>query len=163
MTGYDPEAHLAGLGVPIDEVQLEDGLRGLTYMRDGRAVRVEVDVRELQAGRRATLAHEAVHVERGPFPAWAEAQEERAVEWTAAARLIDVEELLDAARWSDSIEEMAEALNVDYAMVATRLRMLTKAEARRFYQALPDGIRTMKSGPLRRRRGSHKPDNAGAR
>lgn len=54
-----------------------------------------------QAGRRCTLTHELVHVERGPVSADPRlaGREERAVDEIAARRLIPLGELIDAIRW----------------------------------------------------------------
>lgn len=67
-------------------------MRGLT---DGRVI--WMDPRLTQVQRRCTIAHEAVHCERG-VPA--DAREERAVEVIAARRLVALDALVDALVWS---------------------------------------------------------------
>ncbi|WP_308251674.1 ImmA/IrrE family metallo-endopeptidase [Rhodococcoides kroppenstedtii] len=87
-----------------------------------------------QAGRRATLAHELVHLERGrPVgDARGRRREERVVEQIAARRLVSLDALVDAVRWcgTESLEELAEHLWVDVTAVRARLTALTGLERR---------------------------------
>lgn len=84
-----------------------------------------------QAERRCTLAHEIIHLERGPAPPagtwWAE-REERAVHRAAARRLITLCELVDALLWAEHTDELAEELWVDSATVTALTESLTPAE-----------------------------------
>lgn len=95
-----------------------------------RSRQVLVDPRLLQAERRSTIAHELVHIERGPTLArpWWEAREERVVDQIAARRLISVRALGEALAWSEHMCEVAEELWVDEAMVRARLEALTEGE-----------------------------------
>src|SRR4051812_23963113 len=49
---------------------------------------------------RCTLAHELVHLERGPVVMWHAPREERAVAAIAARRLVSIDSLAEALRWS---------------------------------------------------------------
>ena len=76
------------------------------------------------------MAHELVHVERGPVPAdpWLAAREERAVEAEAARRLIPLEALAGALAWSRRPVEVADELWVDVQTLAVRIGGLSVAE-----------------------------------
>ena len=84
----------------------------------------------LQAERRCTIAHELIHLERGPAPddPWLRAREERAVEAEAARRLITLDALADALAWSDRPVEVAEELWVDVQTLDVRVDGLNPAE-----------------------------------
>lgn len=83
-----------------------------------------------QAGRRCTLAHELVHLERGPAPTSPDllAAEERAVDIIAARRLITLPSLADAIRWSRHLDEVADECWVDRHTLRVRLSSLTNDE-----------------------------------
>ncbi|MFC2623676.1 MAG: ImmA/IrrE family metallo-endopeptidase [Propionibacterium acidifaciens] len=93
---------------------------------------VTVDCRLSAAQRRCTLAHELVHVERGPVPAdpWLAAREEAAVEAEAARRLIGIDALADALAWSSQPAEIADELGVDVQTLMVRVGGLSVAERR---------------------------------
>ena len=103
----------------------------------GQAGRVEwarravvVDRRLSQVQRRCTVAHELVHVERGPVPTdpWLRLREERAVEAEAARRLITLDALADALAWSDRPVEVADELWVDEQLLDARVAGLSEGE-----------------------------------
>jgi Zn-dependent peptidase ImmA (M78 family) len=83
-----------------------------------------------QIERRCALAHELVHIENddqqldGPDSERIERRRERAAEHTAARRLIHLDDLMDALAWCMSLEEVAEELHVDRALLDTRLELL---------------------------------------
>lgn len=83
-----------------------------------------------QAERRSTLAHELVHLERGPAPPHLAAREELIVEEIAARRLVDLDDLADAIAWHDghAHDGMAEDLWVDRAILLARIRALNDEE-----------------------------------
>lgn len=83
-----------------------------------------------QAARRSTLAHEVVHLERGPVPADArgQAREERTVSAIAARRLITLDALADALRWTRDEHQLAEALWVDVPTLEARMAALDPVE-----------------------------------
>lgn len=91
---------------------------------------ITIDRGLLQAERRCTIAHELIHLERGPAPddSWLRAREERAVEAEAARRLITLDALADALAWSDRPVEVAEELWVDVQTLDVRVDGLNPAE-----------------------------------
>ena len=93
---------------------------------------VTVDCRLSAAQRRCTLAHELVHIERGPVPRdpWLAAREEAAVEAEAARRLIPLDALAGALAWSRRPDEVAEELWVDVQTLAVRIGGLSDVERR---------------------------------
>src|SRR4051812_31466889 len=66
-----------------------------------------------QAQRRSVLAHELVHHDRGPVPAWLTCREEQAVSREAARRLIPFDSLVQAMVWAENEHELADELWVD--------------------------------------------------
>lgn len=89
---------------------------------------ITLDPDQDQAQRRSTLAHELVHVERGPVgdPYWH--REERLVDQIAARRLIGIRELGEALAWAHNVTEAADELWVDEDLLWVRLRHLHPAE-----------------------------------
>ncbi|MBM7280315.1 hypothetical protein JTZ10_21460 [Gordonia rubripertincta] len=89
-----------------------------------------MNVGDLQSERRCTLTHELVHDERQVFPRdrVLRAREERTVETIAARRLITLEALADALRWTRHEREAAAELWVDVPMLVTFIQSLTEAE-----------------------------------
>jgi hypothetical protein len=77
---------------------------------------------------RCTLAHELVHLERGPVLMWCAPREERAVAAIAARRLVSIEALAEAMRWSQDERTLADELGVDVRTVRVRLRSLDEGE-----------------------------------
>lgn len=136
-TAYDPWDRLASL----DDVRLET--RRLPPRRRGQVdfvTRVitlapHLDPRE----RTCTLAHELVHLERGPVLVRNTPREERAVAAIAARRLVPLPRLAQALRWTDDPRALAEELDVDPRTVRARLANLTDAERAELGQLLePD-------------------------
>ena len=101
--------------------------RGLTRWSTHEVV---IDPALSQAQRRCVLAHELCHIERGPTPSdpWLHRREERAVRREAARRLISLDDLALALRWSRNVTELADELWVDEPTLRTRLAHLTPAE-----------------------------------
>jgi hypothetical protein len=91
---------------------------------------IYVDSRLNQAERRCTLAHEIGHLERGPVPKQplAAIREELAVDKWAAEKLIRVQDLISAFRWTSDLNEAAEELWVDQNMLLARLRWMSPAD-----------------------------------
>jgi hypothetical protein len=83
-----------------------------------------------QAERRCTLTHELVHRERGPVPTdpVGAAREERVVDEISSRRLIPLDALIDALRWTRQSHELAERLWVDEPTLHTRLDTLDDRE-----------------------------------
>ena len=87
-----------------------------------------MDSRLRQAERRSVLAHELVHIERGPSGAAWVAREEAAVDREAARRLIPIRELGEALAWTQDVHELAEELWTTPHMVRVRLGHLHPSE-----------------------------------
>jgi hypothetical protein len=86
-----------------------------------------MDKRLDQVERRCTLTHELIHLERhhiGCQPASVELE----VSLEAARRLIPIEGLASALRWSNCPYELADELWVTPSVLADRLRSLTSEE-----------------------------------
>lgn len=81
-----------------------------------------------QAERRSTLRHELEHHYRGDFLERLVEREETACELAAARDLIDIRKLGEALAWSQDLDEVADELWVDPALVHIRLRHLHPAE-----------------------------------
>jgi IrrE N-terminal-like domain len=77
---------------------------------------------------RCTLAHELVHLERGPVIMWHAPREERTVAAIAARRLVGIDDLAEAMRWSQDERSLAEELSVDVRTVRVRLHSLDPTE-----------------------------------
>lgn len=93
----------------------------------------------------STVVHEAIHAERGDGPCateWHEAKQERAVDIEAARRLIPLDALIDALRWSNRDEEVAEQLDVDLDTLRCRSVNLTSDECVAIEAALYDEWRS---------------------
>jgi Zn-dependent peptidase ImmA (M78 family) len=116
--------------VTVRTAALAEGLMGL-WDEDERTV--WLDARLTPAERRCTLAHELVHAERGDLPCEdpvLDTRQEQRVEREAARRLVPLERLLDALRWTSDAAEAADVLDVDPALLRTRLEALSRAERR---------------------------------
>ena len=132
---YHPWCRLRGLDDWLLEWdQLPEGISGEINWPTHTII---IDPRLSQAQRRCTLAHELEHVARGPS---ADPREETLVEQAAACRLVGIDELADAVRWTGDAAEMAEELWVDADMLAARLAVLTPAQ-RRVLDAVADDVR----------------------
>jgi hypothetical protein len=86
---------------------------------------------------RCTLAHELVHLERGPVMMCHAPREERTVAAIAARRLVSIHDLAEAMRWSQDERALADELSVDVRTVRVRLRCLDDVE-REFLRARVD-------------------------
>lgn len=91
---------------------------------------VTLDRRLSQVQRRCTIAHELVHIERGPVPcsAWLAEREEAAVEQEVARRLIKLKDLGEALAWARHASEAADVLWVTEDVLRVRLEHLHPAE-----------------------------------
>jgi Zn-dependent peptidase ImmA (M78 family) len=104
MAGWNPWA--AARAVPHLEIWFADVPDGATWHREEDADHITIDARATRRERRALLAHELVHVERGiGYPAATPAtmqREEAIVRREVAARLVPPDALEDlVARRSD--------------------------------------------------------------
>lgn len=91
-----------------------------------------------QAERRSTLAHELMHVERGPVPPGQREREEEIVDKEAARLLIGIRELGEALAWTTDMGEAAEELWVDEVMLRARLKHLHPAERAYLHRRLEE-------------------------
>lgn len=98
----------------------EPGLLGAT---DGLTV-IYMHPDQSQRQRRSTLTHELAHITLGHTQG-CNPHDERAADLLAAHWLIPIDRLIEALRWSDQLEEIAEELWVDLATLRTRLTRLT--------------------------------------
>jgi hypothetical protein len=126
MKTYDPWQALSGFErarVVFDD--LPPRLRGeVEFATQTITLQRWLDPAEL----RCTLAHELVHLERGPVMMFHAPREEQAVAAIAARRLVDIDDLAEALRWSRDEHAVADDLNVDVRTIRVRLRSLTAAE-----------------------------------
>lgn len=108
-------------------VDLPDGMLGGTD-HEGRVIYLARGL--TQAQRRATLAHELQHVDRGPVPPALVELDEAEVDQAAARELIPLASLVEAVQWchEQDVAEMAEELWVDPDTLLTRLQHLHPAE-----------------------------------
>ena len=92
---------------------------------------VWLDDRLSRQEHRCTLEHELVHAERGdtalPDPV-ANAKQEQLVHREASRRLIPIDQLGDALKWTIEARELAECLEVDLPTLQARLDALDAAE-----------------------------------
>ena len=126
MTTYDPWLALADFdraSVVFDDLpprqrgEVDFGTRTITLAR-----------RLDPTTQRCTLAHELVHLERGPVVMCHAPREERTVAAIAARRLVPIEALAEALRWSPDERTLAEELCVDVRTVRVRLQSLSDSE-----------------------------------
>lgn len=126
--GWNPWQHLADHWphIVVDtRTELPGRLWGLTVGN-----RIWLCRRLDQAARRSTLTHELLHLERGPVPTDRRGhdREERTVSLLAARRLITLDALGDALRWTRDPEQLAEALWVDVPTLYARMGALDPVE-----------------------------------
>lgn len=108
---------------------------------------VTLDPDQDQAQRRSTLAHELVHIERGPFHESCLDREERTVDDTAARRLITLDQLAQAMVWAYDVAELARELWVDTEIARVRLANLTEEEGRELERRLDLAELQLMDGP----------------
>jgi hypothetical protein len=126
--GWNPWRHI-GDNYPHVTVVRDKELPGRIWgLTDG--TRIWICRRLNQAQRRSTLAHEIGHLERGlpPTDPRGLAREERLVSELAARRLITLQDLAAALKWSREPAELADALWVDADTVKARMQSLDPIE-----------------------------------
>jgi Zn-dependent peptidase ImmA (M78 family) len=116
VTGYDPHAHAAELGVRIVSRSLRSA-NGL-WVPDLGVVFVQPRLRRVHE--RSVLAHELAHVELGHRTSTP--KDERQADLLAARRLIDPVRLDEVLRWTQELPEIANELEVTERLVAEYLR-----------------------------------------
>ncbi|MFC8733131.1 ImmA/IrrE family metallo-endopeptidase [Luteimicrobium sp. NPDC057192] len=113
---YHPWRHLRSLA-HVDLIWAP--LAGRYGQTDGRS-KIVMHPHQLQVERRCTVAHEIVHIELGA--------DEEHVRAETARRLVDIATLVDAWRWSTSLDEIADQCWVTRAVLEDRLAHLTPDE-----------------------------------
>ena len=91
----------------------------------------------LQVERRCVLLHELVHEERG-IPHGVDPREEAAVEQEVAHRLIPIELLADALRWTMLVSKAADHCHVTTEVLMTRWEHLHPSERHYLRRATDD-------------------------
>lgn len=127
MQDYDPWQDLAGR--PDLTLRWRHQRQCGLYRHHDRSILLRHGLTGAQA--RCTLAHELVHAERGDVQLSERAlnaRQELVVEREAARRLISLQALADAVRWSCRPEEVSEVLHVDVGTLRARLAALTDQE-----------------------------------
>jgi hypothetical protein len=104
--------------------ELPEGIDAATRWAD-RTIWVRHGLSQVQ--RRCIIEHERQHVLRGPGYL-CPITEERTVDVATAHTLIDLDDLIDAARWARSLPELAEELNVTQDVAHVRLNHLHPSE-----------------------------------
>lgn len=104
----------------------DGGPMGVTNFRDQTiSIRRGLD----WAQRRCTVAHELLHIERGPVPmTLATSEEEKVRRATAREMLPDIRAVGEALAWATCEVEAADELGVDVPVLRYRLRHLHPAE-----------------------------------
>lgn len=134
---HDPWLRLRRLdGWALRWGRLAEGVSGFT---DWGSRTIVLDSRLDAAEKRATIAHEVMHAERGPALSDPQsvADEERAAEAHAARMLIPVEALRDLLPVVRDLDAVAAALLVDRALLDARLRGLHPSERGALGRGLP--------------------------
>lgn len=83
--------------------------------------------RQKQAGRRCTLEHEKIHIERADMGK-CRPELEKDIDREVARRLITFDALIDAMAWSSEIDEVADELFVRPEIAQARIDTLRPAE-----------------------------------
>jgi hypothetical protein len=131
----DPARYLADYWptVEVRTAALPDGRRGIVEWPPDGPPRITVSPDLDATARRATLAHEAMHLERGPVDEWeTDTEEGEVIRLTARWLLPDLDAVRAAVRASGLLGA-AEALGVPARVLLTRLRKMSRAEALAFY------------------------------
>lgn len=124
-TQPDPWAYLRSRpDLTLVWADLPGRLRGCT---DGQRT-IWLDRRLLQHERRCTLAHELVHVHYHHVGRQPRTVENRVREETARILLPDVDKIVDALSWGQTLGEVADDLWVTHDTLVCRLDHLTNAE-----------------------------------
>lgn len=116
--------------IVVDWGHLPEDVRALT---DG-VRRIWMDRELLQVERRCSIDHELAHVELGHV-CGADLGQERTASLLSARRLIPVDALVDAARWSVRSDEVADALWVTQAVLRVRMEHLLVGEQEQLIRA----------------------------
>ena len=122
-----------------DDDEILDGAHAWYY---DRLRAIVMDSRLPQVERRSVLAHELGHVIRGDVPCGEEildCRQENVVDQWAARKLIPLEALADALRWSHDAHEVADCLWVTVDLLEVRMRHLHPSERARLRRSWDEG------------------------
>jgi hypothetical protein len=138
MGAYDPWGDLSRRAyLSVEFIDMPTGRRGIIA---GDVIMI--DRLQLQVERRSTVAHELVHDERRVYPTEPalRVREETLVERTAARRLIELPDLVDALRACSTrcAETLADHLWVDRPMLEARMNSLDPVEIAELEHHLED-------------------------
>lgn len=134
---YHPWDHAEELGVRVAITEFDDEDLFGYWDSDARTIYLARGLTQKQ--RRAVLAHECEHATNDDRPlldAVLNARRERATDVVAARRLIPVERLLTALRWTRNERELADELWCDVHTIRVRLSSLTWAERHQLERSL---------------------------
>lgn len=115
---------------------LPSGVRGRTHGNT-----IEIDANADRCERSSTLTHEIAHYDRDclvPVDPVLHAREETRVERIAARRLVALDQLVDAVRWSRHAPEIADDLWIDVTMLKALIASLTPTERAHVAAAIDD-------------------------
>lgn len=133
---YHPWDHAERLGVRVIITEFDDDDLFGYWDADTRTIYLARGLTQRQ--RRAVLAHECEHAHHDDRPlldAVLHARRERATDIVAARRLIPIERLAWALRWTGNERELADELWCDVHTVRVRLSSLTASERHQLEQA----------------------------
>jgi len=97
-----------------------------------RVILVDEDINDIE--RRCALAHELAHIDTADAQTalcWFSSRQETAADRLAAERLVGVDEIADALRWTNAVTELAQAVGVTPNVLRLRARMLSEHERAR--------------------------------
>ena len=114
---------------------LPEGVDGATRWSD-HTIWLRRDMSQVE--RRCVVEHERQHVLRGP--GGVVDLEERAVDIATARALIELPDLIYAAKWATTVFELADELHVTPDVVRTRLDHLDDCELAALHTALIDPV-----------------------
>ena len=105
-----------------------------------RTSTITLDSSLLQRERNDALAHERIHLERGPAVVGFEDADERAVQIETARRLIPIGALCQALRWTRNVRELAEELHCTPETVVVRMTTMKHASERAAVRRVLDDV-----------------------
>lgn len=127
---YDPWARLAAMPhVEVVLVKISGPEFGFT---DGTVI--ELDYRLSKVQQRCTLEHELTHIDMG-HTSWQPSAVEREVDRRVALRLVTIDELIDAFRFTLDRDHAAWECDVTRDTLDDRMRCLTRDERAQIRQA----------------------------
>lgn len=124
--------------VPIRTRRLAEGKRGSTNWPAVGPPQIQLSADLDEPSQRAVLAHEMLHVERGPADEWERDAEEGAVLRQTARWLLPDPKLVYAAMREHGLHGAAELLGLPARVLLMRMRKLSRHEALTVYDGPDD-------------------------